>query len=548
MGGLFAVSGWIMPGLLGMVAVAAVITIIQWMRRPDKKAIQNATNGLSEPTNTMTDTTDSQTGGTLEMTNRMTRNEHAGARPHGRGGFWLWSFISLLVLGALGWLIWNSSIATGFGAFKWILWSLLGIGGLLAIVGISTMTRRHPLVDEKRGSPRGLGFLTLISGLILGLASWFVWQPKIDSFSGMQDQISKFGDRENEMKTQTKGLASKLISRDTIIRRLTGNVKDYEVEIAGLRKDNEDELKFKNGVIEGYQSEATSMKAENIRLKGLIGNNDNSARSDDAEAGRLNAIIAGLKKGTANTNTENTRVRGLLGAYRNDSEVQSAKIAALEAENTTLRNRPAPRRVTRSLTPTRRDSPLSLINQHNVNNGNLRLAAKDYTITKMRQTNLVRGKSGHYYRVVIKNAANGRGYKFASASYSKVEPEAQFMQSLTKAIGDIKRSLDGRRDFQIYVRGNASAGKYIGSVAPGYEYNDIMVLEQFRGRYDEELEEYVYGPRVTNKDLPNLRGAYLQELISKNYKVKKPIILNGKVSQSKDSSKQAVAIILYVED
>ena len=72
----------------------------------------------------------------------------------GSWGFWPWALISLLVLGGLGWLVWNSYLDLGMGSFKWILWSLLALAGLFTVTGLMQMTRRHPLVDEKRWAAR----------------------------------------------------------------------------------------------------------------------------------------------------------------------------------------------------------------------------------------------------------------------------------------------------------------------------------------------------------------------------------------------------------
>jgi hypothetical protein len=150
----------------------------------------------------------------------------------------------------------------------------------------------------------------------------------------------------------------------------------------------------------------------------------------------------------------------------------------------------------------------------------------------------------------VKNPATGKGYKFASASYSQVTPQAAFKKSLDKAIANIKGALDGQRTYQFYVRGKASAGRYNGKLAKGYDYSTIKVLERPKGSksYQGDLVERKYGPKITNDDLPNLRAAYLQEYITKNYQVGEPIILDGKVSKSKEASKQAVSVMLFVED
>ena len=285
------------------------------------------------------------------------------------------------------------------------------------------------------------------------------------------------------------------------------------------------------------------MKAENTRLSGLLSSN----RSDGDEISRLTATIARLNAEKKNQATENNRISALLGTYKNDSQVREAKIASLEAELAAERNKPAPAPVTRSLTKTRA-TPLSMIHKYNQDETKLRLTSGDYNIVKSPKVEMVSGKRGHYYNIFLKNPATGKGYRFASARYSAITNDAQFKQSLDRAISDIKGALDGKRNYQIYVQGKASAGRYRGKMEKGFDYSSMDVMENNDGTYGPGMVTRKYGPTISNDDLPNLRGAYLQDYVAKNYSVAKPIILDGKVSKSKDPSKQAVALILFVED
>ena len=132
----------------------------------------------------------------------------------------------------------------------------------------------------------------------------------------------------------------------------------------------------------------------------------------------------------------------------------------------------------------------------------------------------------------------GKAYKFASASYSEIVNDQQFRQSLDRAISDIRGALDGKRNYQIYVQGKASGGRYNGQLVEGYKYTSMQVMGKKDGNFGPELIERTYGPAISNDDLPNLRGAYLQEYVGKNYKVAKPIILDGQ-SQQIQRGKQA---------
>ncbi|MCP4937349.1 MAG: hypothetical protein GY927_24850 [bacterium] len=528
MGMIMGMGHWLFWAIAGIIAVFALMSIVGWMRREKQQGINKTENHGETPSSVTDDPVIASSG-------RVTNNHseyHDQSKHRGRG-FWPWALLSLLFIGGLAWLVWNSSMAPGASEFKWILWTLLPMAGVISLLGIAQMTRRHPLVDEKKGRPRGFGFLTLVSGLTLGLASWFVWQPEVASFDGMQDNITS-------LQAKNDGFTSKLASRNTIIERLTGEVEtgalryaELEDDINDCRSGNEGEVTRLQGVISGLRGQLSASEA--------AGNDDTS---------RLTARIDSLTSEKENTDIENGRVTGLLKAYRNDSEVQSAKIASLEAELKAMSSQPAPATpelTTRTIVE-KRATPLAMMQKYNSDETELRLTSGDYNMVKRNQSELVNGKRGLYYNITLRNPADGKAYKFASASYSKIVNDGAFKQSLDRVISDIRGVFDGKRNYQIYVQGKASAGRYNGKMAGGFDYSNVTVLENSGGTYGPAAVGRRHGPAITNDDLPNLRGAFLQEYIGKNYKVTLPVILDGIVSQSQKAIKQAVSIILFVED
>ena len=87
------------------------------------------------------------------------------------------------------------------------------------------------------------------------------------------------------------------------------------------------------------------------------------------------------------------------------------------------------------------------------------------------------------------------------------------------------------------MQGKASAGRYNGKMVEGFDYANLKAMENktWVVLWSRRAWSPSYGPAITNDDLPNLRGAYLQEYVGKNYKVTMPVILDGKVSKSKKS-------------
>lgn len=529
---------WLVWGGAGFAALLVLIGMGTWLRRNKKNNIVGGSNTMTDGDNGMT----SHSATIITDVNGKTTS----------WGFFPWALISFLVLGALGWVVWTTSLASGAQAIKLILWTLLGLAGLFSLLGLAQMTRRHPLVDEKRGRPRGLGFITLISGLVLGLASWFVWQPKVADLSGLQVQVDKYVSSTKLLKTENTRLTGLLAAKSKVeeeaarLKKLANRAKannsvltSENSRLKGLvssSKANGDEINRLKGVVASLTKTNSEKDTENTRLNGLLSNNN----TDGNEVARLNGVIARLTKTNTDITVENNRVKGLIGTYKNDNQVLSAKIEALKAEISKLSKTSAP-------IGKGRTTPLDLINKYNQNETKLHLTSDDYNMIKLGRIELVNGKPGSYYNIILRNPTNGKDYQFESASYSKLTKERQFKQSLDRAISDIRGALEGKRNFQVYVEGKASARRYKGKLVNGFKYSDVKVMENKGGSFGPALVARHYGPKITNADLPNLRGAFLQAFLVKNYKINKPIILEGKVSKSKDVSEQAVAIMLFVE-
>ncbi len=612
----FGMGQWFLWGAIGMAAILALFGMTSWLRGNQKRIISGSAGSAAGAivnkgaTSSISDVNDAmgkvsgQAQGLSSVVGQHVKKDGWGVGP--------WALISLLLAGVLGWLVWTSWGLSGMSAIKWIFASLLGLGALFAIMGFFQMIRRHPLVDEKRGSPRGLGFLTMITGLVLAGASWFVWQPKIASLGGLSDRISGYETELTTYKSQITGFESNEATLRAENTRLDGVVSDLKKKLS-LNMADADEVSRLTAVVKGLNSKTENLEDENKRLKGLVSSNT----TNKDEVARLKGVISGLKtnigdldkdvtaknteitrlKGLLSKNgaagngemdqlngqisslaTENKRMNSLIGKYRNDSEVQNAKIASLEAdiatlktektksaslqkkietqqaEIETLRNKPAViKTVTKTVTvpapPTGGPvTALQLLRNHGNKDSHLNLVNPAYRMTKIKATDLVNGKTGKYYRISL-NSPDGKGYKFALGKYNEITPSAPFKASLDQVFADIKNSLDGRRTYQIYTRGKASAGYFRGKMDAANAYDKVEVLQRgANGKYEDQSVTRQYQNKLNNKDLPNLRGAYLQDYIAQNYKGTNPVILEGKVSKSKDESKQSFDIILYVEE
>jgi hypothetical protein len=162
---------------------------------------------------------------------------------------------------------------------------------------------------------------------------------------------------------------------------------------------------------------------------------------------------------------------------------------------------------------------------------------------------LVGGRQGKYYVVDMKNAANGIRYFFDGGKYVLRTGSAEFRTSLNTFIGDILGKMEGNVRYDLFVRGSADNKPYEGRMDPAHAYRQISYLrqsglERYAGLAGETTIE---GGIVRNTDLPNLRAAFMRDLVASTYPVKTPIILEGSVTPKASDRDRSVELILFVE-
>jgi predicted nucleic acid-binding Zn-ribbon protein len=532
------------------------------------------------------------------------------------GSSWWWVAPGLLALGCIGFMV-LKSVNDNLAGWSWQLWSLLGLGGLLSLVGLLTMLRRHPLVDEKRGAARGLGFVTMLSGLLLGLASMFAWQPKIAGLADFDRKLSatkaslvELQGEKRKIETELQAAAadrSEIGRLKGVIDGLNGDLGKLKTANAGLSGDlgklkaandglsndlgklkaGNADLAASNGGLKAQVAELAAklaaagssgadsaeldkLRAANAELTAELGKlktsssalvGDNRKLSDEVaalggrlktagngseEIGRLNGVIAGLTKDSAAQTGEIQRLKAALDGAASEGKARDGRLAGLAADiaardarikqlEAALAERAAPAA-----------APAAAAAKVAPSVAQLRLQGSNYAVEPL-APNLIGGQAGSFYRVRLKEPG-GRDYKFATGSYFNVVPAAPFRQTVSAAIADIEKSLAGRR-YQLYALGSASAGSFTGRREKGYQYKRVRVLTKGPdGSYGSSLETRQFSDPIHNEDLPNLRGAFMQEYIGRYYKIGRPIVLDGAVSTSKDEAEQSVALILHVED
>lgn len=173
-----------------------------------------------------------------------------------------------------------------------------------------------------------------------------------------------------------------------------------------------------------------------------------------------------------------------------------------------------------------------------------------YDLRVIPTTEMVRGKSGTYYAVVLKDAKRKRRFRFGGGRYVIKKFRTRFRASLAAFTRDVLAPLQSGIEYQMYVRGSASsrpmrrtkrqskklrldAVKYLPAI--GEDYYDANAVES-------RSLPNKYG----NDDLPYLRAAFLQKIVGETLPFATPVVLESKVSDSKSRSKQFAEILLFV--
>lgn len=177
-----------------------------------------------------------------------------------------------------------------------------------------------------------------------------------------------------------------------------------------------------------------------------------------------------------------------------------------------------------------------------------RLDTRAYVIEPLPDVELVTGLKGRYYTVDVKNAESGVTYVFESGRYTLPQGSAEFRRSVNAFMSDVVAKIDGKRPFQLYVRGSADRLSYIGRFEPGYEFREISYLANLGGaRYAAEPSVMWIDGVVRNRELPNLRAAFLQSVVGEAFPKKPPQILEGIVAPRREAASRNAELILFVD-
>jgi hypothetical protein len=177
-----------------------------------------------------------------------------------------------------------------------------------------------------------------------------------------------------------------------------------------------------------------------------------------------------------------------------------------------------------------------------------RMTTPSYDIEAYPDRELIRGRTGRYYIVDMKNASSGVRFFFDGGKYTLSRSSQDFRSSLNTFIAEVLAKFEGKLDYALFVRGSADQKPYEGAFETGAEFRRIPYVRALgHDKYGIDLAERRIEGRVRNADLPDLRAAFMQRIVAETYPTKPPTILEGAVSPKTDNRDRNVELILYVD-
>jgi len=178
-------------------------------------------------------------------------------------------------------------------------------------------------------------------------------------------------------------------------------------------------------------------------------------------------------------------------------------------------------------------------------------AGELYSAVLLNETELVVGKKGIYYAIRLFSPAREIIPKFDLGSYRL---DTTKHQEIARAFAELNREvvsvLATGNPVTIFVRGRANN---IGFKGPGALHvglcsgSSISYLPYDRGakKYTSAATQQVLASTFTNRELPNLRGAFIACIVQASIQPAELLILQGEIAETSDHSAQTAEMFLF---
>ena len=176
------------------------------------------------------------------------------------------------------------------------------------------------------------------------------------------------------------------------------------------------------------------------------------------------------------------------------------------------------------------------------------LSTDDYDVQVLPSDELISGQKGKYYLVDLKNADAGEKFFFPAGKYTLGRSNPAFARALSGFVNGVLDKLEGNTRYSIFVRGSADNVPFRGRMERDNKFEEVRYLREVSSdTFGPATGRHTFTRTIRNNDLPNLRAAFLQRVVSTAYPVKPPVVLEGEVTGKRDAEDRNVSLVLFVD-
>ena len=173
-----------------------------------------------------------------------------------------------------------------------------------------------------------------------------------------------------------------------------------------------------------------------------------------------------------------------------------------------------------------------------------------YELSVLPTNELIKGKKGQYYAVYLRDARRKRRFQFPGGRYVINRFDTRFRASIAAFTREILAPLQGGLEYELYVRGSASSRpmRRTRKQAKRFKFDRVQFLKSAGDEvYDANNTLAVtFDERYGNEQLPYLRAAFLQKVVSDTIPFAAPTMVESTVSESRSRKEQFAELLLSV--
>ena len=180
-----------------------------------------------------------------------------------------------------------------------------------------------------------------------------------------------------------------------------------------------------------------------------------------------------------------------------------------------------------------------------------------YEITQIPNKEYVKGYSGSYFIIDLKDAVSQTILLFPAGEYTYSENEWRFVKALDNVKSIIWSGILKNTDFKIFIEGQADSNgntSFQRESDTKYVFHSIQYCPTYKSEnssricYDSNRSTKIFSKSLHNSDLPLLRAAYLNELLLIYGHIPTPVILEGNVENKNGEIYRNGKIILFIAE